>query len=114
MKVTVIKKNESVIYNGVIYSKGQSFEADDLIGKSLIERGYVEAVGDTETHTTHLDAEQLKGLSYHELKKLASNMGLDSSGKKVDLIARLCAVEVYADFDPAGLYSDLPNTNMPD
>ena len=41
MKVTVIKKQESVIYNGKIYRYNDSFEADEAIGKSLMERGYV-------------------------------------------------------------------------
>ena len=125
MKVTVIKDKESVIYNGKIYGKGDSFDADDLIAKSLIERGYVSASsseeeGEAVVHTGTLDESQIKEMSYPELKKLAAEMGLDASGKKDELIARICATEIGVEadavVDPEGEESsdEMPNTDMPE
>lgn len=85
MIVTVINDKESVLYNSVFYGCGESFEVDDTIGKSLIERGYVAEID---------EAKDIKDLSYPELKKLASQMGLSASGRKEDLIARISAAEV--------------------
>lgn len=127
MKVTVTKQNESVIYNGVIYTHGKSFDADEQIAKSLIERGYVEAEeaapdveDEADMQTGYLDAAQLAEMPYPELKRLAAQMGVDATGKKEELIARICAVEVgiedeavveSEEDEPAG---DLPNTSMPE
>ena len=50
---------------------------------------------ETETSTSHLDAEQLEGMDYNELKKLAANMGVKPEGqKKSDYIAAIVAAEV--------------------
>ena len=117
MKVIVTKKNESVIYNGNIYSHGQSFDVDEVIGKSLMERGYVAADGAA-------DAEKsLEDMSYPELKKLAAEMGLSATGKKEDLIARINGAseedETEADDEEQEseedeTADDLPNTGMPE
>lgn len=123
MNVTVIKNNESVIYEGKIYSHGQSFEVDDLIGKSLMERGYVaisvsESVdevttpSDDEDNTDDVSIASLENAPYTELKKMAASMGLDSSGKKKDLIARIIGAEQNTDEDEP--LDDLPNTDMPE
>lgn len=135
MKVIVIKENESVIYNGIIYKNGEAFEANDLIAKSLIERGYVKEENSEEEakmQTGYLDKEQLEAMSYPDLKSLASQMGLDAKGKKEELIARICEAEVNVeeettegiteDENTEGANSeeetteggDLPNTSMPE
>jgi len=124
MNVTVIKNNESVIYDGKIYSHGQSFEVDDLIGKSLMERGYVAmSIPDSVIEaTTSPDGEgntddvsikaSLENASYTELKKMAASMGLNANGKKTDLIARIIGAEQDTEEDEA--LGDLPNTDMPE
>ena len=98
MKVIVTNKNESVIYNGVIYKHEDAFEADDAIAKSLIERGYVKEVtteaDEAEVKTGYLDKAQLEEMPYPELKRLAAQLGLDATGKKADLIERICGEEV--------------------
>lgn len=115
MNVTVTKENESVIYNGKIYSHGQAFDVDDVIGKSLVERGYV-----AETAQTAPEGENsLEDLTYAELKKLAAERGVEATGRKVDIIARLRAME--SDSEEADDLSndeenpdELPNTGMPE
>lgn len=128
MKVTVIKKDESVIYNGVIYRNGESFDADDLIGQSLVERGYVTtaipevtpAIPDDEGEAEDNSANvSLQEASYTELKKLAASMGLPANGKKNDLIARITAAQEAADTEVTDeadeeIPDDLPNTDMPE
>ena len=122
MKVTVINNSESVIYNGKIYGYEQSFDVDETIGKSLIDRGYV---AETSSHNEVKPVEEqdeevidtaesndLEDMSYQELKRMASQLGLDATGKKDELIARINAynsTEEYICDD-----GDLPNTSMPD
>lgn len=127
MIVTVIKDNESVIYNNKIYSKGQSFEVDDIIGKSLMERGYVamdvtdsdadvetspDDEGNTDDTSTNASLEEA---SYTELKKMAASMGLNANGKREELIARIIEAEQGAEqeSDEEEALDDLPNTDMP-
>lgn len=50
---------------------------------------------ETEEATGRLDAEQLEGMDYNELKKLAADMGVEPEGKKKsDYIAAIVAAEV--------------------
>ena len=124
MKVIVINKNESVIYNSKIYREDDTFEADDVVAKSLIERGYVKEVtspdaeAEAEVQTGYLDKSQLEDMSYSSLKRLAAQMGLDATGKKPDLIARISAEEVTVgeetEAEAEETDGDLPNTAMPD
>ena len=127
MKVTVTKENESVIYNGTIYSHGQSFDVDDAIGKSLMERGYVSDASSDAASGGNL----LETLSYPELKKLAAEKGVAATGKKEDLIARILAAEAEDEYEAdeeqdaaedeepkaaedESEADELPNTSMPD
>ncbi len=124
MLVTVIK--DSVIYNGVIHANGKSFEADEKIAKSLIERGYVKPAdteGEADLQTGYLDESQLEEMSYPDLKSLAAQMGLDSKGTKKELIKRICATKVEAEGEAVieedaapeeESAGDLPNTSMPE
>ena len=120
MKVTVINERESVIYNDNIYRHGETFEVEEVIGESLIARGYVamdSAVEEAEPLAGNLDANQLKEMSYPELKALAAQMGLDAKGKKDELIARICGEEVEVEEDAVvndAPSDDLPNTAMPE
>lgn len=113
MNVTVTKKNESVIYNGKIYSHGQSFEVDELIGKSLMERGYVSEAA----QEPPAGENPLEGLSYAQLKKLAAERGVAATGKREELIARIAEAENDAaeeQDDTEEATDDLPNTDMPE
>lgn len=47
--------------------------------------------------TGNLDKGQLSTMKVDELRKLAEDMGLDSTGKKAELIERIAAVEIAAD-----------------
>lgn len=121
MNVTVTKKNESVIYNGRIYTHGESFTVDEVIGKSLMERGYVTAEEEDEAELLdgHLDEKQLQEMSYADLKSLAAQMGLDAKGKKEELIARITAAsaedDAEAELESEGDEStELPQTGMPE
>lgn len=127
MKVIVISKNESVIYDGKIFKLNDTFEADDAIAASLIERGYVaEAIapvpveGEVEDPAPSVtdeadeadsieESDGLEEASYTELKKLAASMGLPSNGKRVELIARIRAAGETEDTE-----AELPNTAMPE
>lgn len=111
MIVTVIKQSESVIYNGKIYSCGQSFDVDDLIGKSLMERGYVSVNGESPVTEEETKKEScLQEVPYTELKKLAASLGLPANGKKEELIERISAVENESESGT----DELPNTDMPE
>ena len=121
MKVTVIK--DSVIYKGIIYKVNDTFDADDAIAISLEKRGYVtpaievvniETVDDEVPSTGHLDTEDLENMTYQDLKKLASELGVSADGKKADLIERISAVEVEVPSDAVVEEEELPNTSMPE
>ena len=126
MKVIVINKNESVICGGKIFRENDTFEVDDVVAKSLIERGYVKEVTNTDTEdeaelkTGYLDKNELEEMSYSELRRLAAQMGLDATGKKTDLIERISGEEVTvgdeteAEDEAEEADGDLPNTAMPD
>ena len=64
----------------------------------------------------HLDAEQLEGMDYNELKKLAADMGVEPEGKKKsDYIAAIVAANVEIDDEDAGEGDDeLPELNAAD
>lgn len=68
----------------------------------------------------HLDAAQLEGMDYNDLKKLAAELGVKPAGKKKeDFIAALAAVEVETDTDgvvddPADDLDGDPDNELPD
>lgn len=125
MKVTVTHPTESVIYNGVIHKFGQTFDVEDSIGKSLMDRGYVAAECDA-MEEAHLDRAQLMAMPYASLKRLAADMGLSAVGNKETLVSRICDATVYCEpqneveaetveaeaMDDTA--DDLPNTSMPE
>lgn len=118
MLTRVIKKGESVVYDGKIYSFGDDFEVDNAIGKSLIERGYVTEIGgsanpseeeiidvDYEEVAESNEVKDVSEMSYPELKAYASELGISASGKKTELIERI---------NEALATDELPDTSMPE
>lgn len=133
MKVLVVK--DSVIYQGQIYKTNTSFDLDDVLAKELIKNGIAvsysnkkeevvaesasedspEEQKEVKTVTVTFDKESLEEMKYQELKKLASDMGLDASGKKEELVERIANELVEVDTDEvAEDEEDLPNTSMPE
>lgn len=125
MLVKVIK--DSIIYHGNIYKTGTSFEIDDAIAKELIQNGNVvakgnetaEEVAEQTTVEGTISKEQLESMKYQELKKLASDLGINASGTKEELIDRIANEPVEA--EPEAIIEDdeeeseeLPNTSMPE
>lgn len=124
MLIEIIKENESVIYQGSIFKKGDVLKMDDAVAASLMKRGYVAAVkaetiavepdaeetAEENQIAGHLDREQLEEMTYQELKKLAADMGLDANGKKAELIERIVAETVYVDAEDC----EMPDTSMPE
>lgn len=127
-KIKVINDKESVIYRNQIYIFGDEFEIEDTdVAMSLMERGYVEAVTDSpelypEVETASVEAEgSLEEMSYQDLKKMASEMGIDASGKKNELIERIrnhvansTIDETTDDEDPEEIVDEAPITSMPE
>ena len=127
MRAKVIKTDESVIYAGQIYKFGDEFEIDDLIGKSLIERGYIQGVTDNgdlfaEDEVVDLTV-NVEEMSYPQLKAYASELGISASGKKEELIERIkdflstveeLPEEAEAETEDEEEAGELPNTSMPE
>lgn len=59
-------------------------------------KGTEEPVTDAPMVTGHLDAEALKGYSYNDLRRLAKDLGLDTTGKTEELIERIASAQVQA------------------
>lgn len=132
MKARVIKTDESVIYQGKIYTYDEELEIDDSVGKSLVERGYIAEIAadniipPTDEDTDGEDAEaepeieegiemkDISEMSYQELKSYASDLGLSAAGKKDELIARIN--QYFSECEEAETEDDgeLPNTAMPE
>lgn len=101
------------------------FECDDAQAERLVRLGvaaYVttkapEAQQEPEKTTGHLDAADLEGWDYNQLKKLAADMGVTPQGKKkADLIAAITAAEVTPgdETESDGEDDDLPELGAAD
>lgn len=129
MKVTVIR--DSVIHAQQIYKVGDSFELDDDVAISLMDRGYVSIIGDegtvevleekgVTTMNVPFERADLELMEYRELVTLANELGLKVGRKKKDeVIERI--LEFRADeeveeiaHDEESETDELPNTDMPD
>lgn len=130
MKVTVIK--DSVIYEQKIYKKDESFELDNEVAISLLERGYVQIEGGEEvaealkeagvdTISVPFQREELEAMEYKEVVALAKDLGLNAGGKKAEIIERI--LEFHADeeagddeelADGESESDELPQTDMPE
>lgn len=130
MFVRIKSERESVIYRTTIYKHGSELEMDDAVAQNLIERGYAEAVGTLpfepeeepeeeapagEILKGHLDPDDLRAMKYQDLRKLAADMELDSTGTKEELVCRIAGVEVEVNAeDTAENPDELPMTSMPE
>ena len=126
MKVVVISKDESIIYQNKIYVFNDVVDMDDVVAESLMKRGYV--VIETEDGSIYPENEvveidsRLDDLKYQQLKKMASKLKLDPSGNKSELVARLRnyvkekepSVEIADDVQEEEPVDELPNTSMPE
>ena len=123
MKVKVVK--DSVIHGQKIYKTDETFELNDDVAISLLERGYVEIEGGEEvakalaekgieTLNVPFEREQLEAMDYKELAQLAKDLGVKVSRKKDELVERI--LEFHADEEVAGETEsdELPNTEMPE
>ena len=122
MKVTVVK--DSVIYNQTIYKKDESFECDDAIAISLLEREYVSIEGGEEvaqaltdagieTLTVPFERAELELLDRAELVQLAKDLGVKANGKSEEIIERILEVHVDEEEDSEST-DDMPATGMPE
>ena len=68
------------VMHKVLKVVGENYESE-VIGGSLIKF--------TEIKETVVEKEDYESLPYAQLKKLCADRGLDASGKKAELIARL-------------------------
>lgn len=135
-----VRAIEAVIYKRKIMAIGDTFDADDTIAESLIERKVVEpaepvpfeeptdeepveeeAVGEeptdeepVETVKAKWDKDDLMEWDYAEIKKLASDLGIKAVGKKEELIEKICEVEVEIPLDEIMTEDELPATGMPE
>ena len=124
--------NESVVYNGSIYKKNDIMNVDDAVGASLVKRGVITAFEETEEESVEefieeksvetvngkWDKEDLKTWKVAELKELATELGIDATGKKEELIEKICAdkaeIPVDAIITEEEAIEELPNTSMPE
>lgn len=111
MIAKVIKTDESVIYNGIIYGFEEEFEIDDAIGNSLIERGYIVNIEDAEEIKEGIEIKDVDSMSYPDLKSYASELGLSAKGTKDELIARIN--EHFAEAEEVEA-EEIPDTSMPE
>ena len=101
MNVTVTKANESVIYDGKIYTHGQSFDVAEPIGKSLIERKLVE------------ETVEPSEVAVSSQSEVSSTEGSKSrKAKKSPIAPKNEVVEANAEEDETP--EELPNTDMPE
>lgn len=73
---------------------------DQETAEAAVASGYFKMVGESgeETLTGHLDPKQLSTMKVDDLKKLATDLGIDPTGlKKQELIEAIAAAEVETD-----------------
>ena len=87
VKQTFIDKNtKSTIRVGEIIELSEERAAEILKKGSYIE--------EVQEEKSHLDIEEMKKWSVKDLRKLAEDMELDTSGTKEQLLERICEVEL--------------------
>ena len=99
-----IRLRKARSYAGIVSAteKNPDVYVDDKeTADAAVATGYFELIANKEpdTHTSApgtLDAEQLSTMTTDNLKRLAADMGIDTTGlkKKADIIAAIIAVEV--------------------
>lgn len=135
MLVKIINGNYGHYDNGIVSLKtpdSKPFELEDSKAKRIIGLGVAVKVDSSDEEPAgelteesadetaddeevsikgHLDAEQLTEYSKEELKNLAKDLGVSTSGSKEQLIDRIIAVEVeapVADEEPPILEAVVP------
>lgn len=94
---------KALSYTGVVSATKKEpdvFTEDKAIADKALASGYFLLVegGQTATIKGHLSKEQLEGMKVGDLKKLAADMGIDTSSieKKEELVEAISAEEVEA------------------
>lgn len=100
-----LKLIKALSYCGVVTATRQHpdiFVEDKATADAAVATGYFkllaaeEAAEETPAQTAHLDPAQLEEMKVDDLKQLAADMGVDTTGfkKKADYVAAIAAVEV--------------------
>ena len=101
-----VKLCKAISYTGVISATQECpdvFVEDKATAQAAVATGYFVLIDDTPEKkeaqpepAAHLDGDQLDGMKFDDVKKLAEDMGIDTKNlkKKADLIAAISAVEV--------------------
>ena len=126
MKVNVTVIKDSVIYDQKIYKKGESFDLDEKMAISLMEREYVYITGDekvaevlaengVDTISIPFERAELELMEHKEIVQLAKDLGLKASGKKAEIIERILEFHAEEEFaDDEAEDTEMPNTDMPE
>lgn len=100
-----LKLIKALSYCGVVTATHQHpdiFVEDKATADAAVATGYFkllaaeETAEETSAQTAHLDPAQLEEMKVDDLKQLAADMGVDTTGfkKKADYVAAIAAVEV--------------------
>lgn len=102
-----LKLKKALSYTGIVKATRENpdvFVEDKATADTAVATGYFELVGEVEDEAdageaeqaAHLDREQLEAMKFDDLKKLATDMGVDIKGlkSKNDIVEAIVAVEV--------------------
>lgn len=102
-----LKLIKALSYTGIVKATRKNpdiFVEDKATADTAVATGYFELVGEVEDkadageveQTAHLDREQLEGMKFDDLKRMATDMGIDIKGlkSKNDIVEAIVAVEV--------------------
>lgn len=99
-----LKLIKALSYTGIVKATRKNpdiFVEDKATADAAVATGYFKLVegvsdGEAETQTAHLDREQLEGMKFDDLKRMATDMGIDIKGlkSKNDIVEAIVAVEV--------------------
>lgn len=99
-----LKLIKALSYTGIVKATRKNpdiFVEDKATADAAVATGYFKLVegvsdGEAETQTAHLDREQLEEMKFDDLKRMATDMGIDIKGlkSKNDIVEAIVAVEV--------------------
>lgn len=102
-----LKLIKALSYTGIVKATRKTpdvFVEDKATADTAVATGYFELVGEVEDkadageveQTAHLDREQLEGMKFDDLKRMATDMGIVIKGlkSKNDIVEAIVAVEV--------------------
>lgn len=99
-----LKLIKALSYTGIVKATRKNpdvFVEDKATADAAVATGYFKLVecvsdGEAEAQTAHLDIEQLEGMKFDDLKRMATDMGIDIKGlkSKNDIVEAIVAVEV--------------------